>query len=375
MQCMPYHFRAPLFGALLFYHLKHLSLNHMNLSEFSYALPETLIAQAPTKPRDACRLLSFDVMTALLRHMKFSDLPQLLRAGDVLVFNDSKVIPARLYGRKATGGHVEIFLVRKKSSARWNALLKNISEKEAGCIISLLHSKIITAQPLHKQPDGLWTIKFSRGGTALDAYIARYGDTPTPPYIKKHVALSEYQTIYAKTPGSVAAPTAGLHFTKRLLRTLHAMGAEMHTVTLHVGIGTFLPVRTETIEDHRMHAEYAEMSAETARAVSKAKKEGRRIIAVGTTAVRTLEAFAHENGRLSSGKRNVQLFIYPGYQFRIVDGMITNFHLPSSTLLILVCAFAEWRKKGGMNQILSAYKTAVKKKYRFFSFGDAMFIT
>lgn len=357
--------------SLLFYDI----LSLMKLSRFSYTLPQTLIAQQPVHPRDVCRLMSVDLASGSIRHLIFSNLPDLLRAGDVLVFNDSKVIPARLYGKKSTGGKVEIFIVKKESDTRWIALVKNITEKESGRAISLAHSKIITATPIRKYPDGTWAVEFSHGSAAFDRYISRYGETPTPPYIKKHARMTDYQTIYAKTAGSVAAPTAGLHFTKRLMNKLRSRGIEMHTVTLHVGIGTFLPIRTERIENHRMHPEYAAISATTARAIRKAKRQGRRVIAVGTTAVRTLEAFATSDGKLTHGSKEVALFIYPGYRFRMVDGMITNFHLPCSTLLVLVCAFAEWKKRGGMKQILNAYKIAGKKKYRFFSFGDAMMIS
>ncbi|MBI4250779.1 tRNA preQ1(34) S-adenosylmethionine ribosyltransferase-isomerase QueA [Candidatus Uhrbacteria bacterium] len=346
----------------------------MNISNFSYTLPQSSIAQTPAKPRDGCKLLAINCQEEKMRHLTFTDLPNVLRAGDVLVWNDSKVIPARLYGKKQTGGQVEIFLVKKLSAARWAALLKNVSEKNEGHTLALQSSTTLTAHPIHKNTDGTWVIRFSKGGTALDTYIGRHGDTPTPPYIKKHARLVDYQTVYARQPGSVAAPTAGLHITKRLIKKLQAIGVEMHSITLHVGIGTFLPIRTDKIEHHTMHPEYAEISPATARAITQAKKQGRRIIALGTTAVRTLEAFGAQDGSLASGAKYVKLFISPGYDFRITDAMITNFHLPHSTLLVLVCAFAEWKHKGGMQFILNAYKIAVEKRYRFYSFGDAMFV-
>jgi len=383
----------------------------MKLSDFNYNLPQNFIAQKPTKPRDHCRLLILDRETGDIKHKKFFEISQFIKNGDVLVFNDSKVIPARLHGNKITGlpsvalakegGNVEILLIKKISSDTWEALLKNFKEKEFGKKIII--AKNFIASPEKNIDGGLWQIKFNQlaGGKDknLDKLIYKYGQTPLPPYIKKMAKLSDYQTIYAKREGSVAAPTAGLHFTKKLLNSLKKQGAKLETITLHIGLGTFAPIKDNNIEKHKIHSEYAEISAKTAKAINKARSEGRRIIAVGTTSARTLEAFAmstdnqqqtsnnknkqkfrqsddrQTGGILPFGKMWVDIFIKPGYKFKIVDGMITNFHLPETTLMILVSAFAG-RPAGrhGRKNILKAYQEAINKKYKFFSFGDAMLI-
>lgn len=347
----------------------------MNIKEFSYHLPVSRIAQEPIKPRDHCKLMVLNLaQDSRIKHMRFFDLPTFLHKGDVLVFNDSKVIPARIFATKPTGGKIEMLLIKKMGSNVWRALVKNVPKDNKGKILTMKENPRIVARLKQKNPDETWTLVFNLKGAALDAFITTHGITPTPPYIKKIARLQDYQTIYAREAGSVAAPTAGLHFTKRLLAALKKKSIEMHTVTLHVGLGTFLPIRTDRIEEHTMHPEYASVSQATARAITKAKKQGRRIIAVGTTTVRVLESLATKDGTLRKAKHDVNIFIYPGYQFKIIDGLITNFHLPHSTLLVLVSAFAETKRKDGIKQILKAYRVAVKEKYRFFSFGDAMFI-
>lgn len=394
----------------------------MKLSKFNYNLPKNLITQKPTRPRDHCRLLVVRKNSDKFEHFKFFDIEKFLQKGDVVVLNDSKVIPARILGNKSTSGSVEILLIKKISNNAWEAMLRNFKEKELGkkIIISSSHSSLSSphsslsssrmrgsrpeqnldsrrslsallaggndssdflATPVKNIGEGLWQIKFNLTGAALDKAIHKYGRTPLPPYIKKMAKLSDYQTIYAQKEGSVAAPTAGLHFTKRLINKLKKKGIIFETVTLHVGLGTFSPIREENIEKHKMHAEFAEISAKTAKAINKAKSESRRVIAVGTTSVRTLEAFVrsthnlqqttnnkNQKIKIKSGTKNVDIFIKPGYKFKITDGMITNFHLPETTLMILVSAFA------GREKIIRAYQEAIKKKYKFFSFGDAMFI-
>lgn len=365
----------------------------MNLSDFDYELPEKLIAQKPTLPRDKCRLLILDRKTGKIQHKKFFDIVNFLQKGDVLVVNDSKVIPARLYGKKITGGNVEIFLIKKKATDQWEALLKNFKASTFSKAsidnkaLDIIISKNLIATPIENVGEGIWKIKFNQKGSALDASIRKYGQTPLPPYIKKQSKLRDYQTIYAQKEGSVAAPTAGLHFTKKLFNDLKKKGVVIETVTLHVGLGTFSPIREDNIEKHKMHSEWAEVSAKTAKAINRAKADGRRVIAVGTTSVRTLEAFACSTHNLQPTTDNknqkfkiinpihkeVSIFIKPGYKFKIVDGMITNFHLPKTTLLILVSAFAG-KSDDGRKKILKAYQEAVIKKYKFFSFGDAMLI-
>ncbi|MEK7652961.1 MAG: tRNA preQ1(34) S-adenosylmethionine ribosyltransferase-isomerase QueA [Patescibacteria group bacterium] len=415
-------------------------------SEFDYYLPEKLIAQKPTKPRDKARLLILERNTITsppfskgeikrgsnktnfrITHQHFYDLEKILNAGDVLVLNNSKVIPARLVGKKKTGGKIEIFLLchpdrargewrdpfgvkqRRDSSTRpdvclaaksglgrndnvWQCLIGG--KAKVGDKIYLGKNKFplltkegvrgrFIATIIKKLDEQSWLVAFN----VSDKELFSIGETPTPPYIKKSAKLSDYQTIYAKFAGSVAAPTAGLHFTKSLLNKLKKKGVQVECVTLHVGLGTFSPVKSEYIQDHKMHAELATIDKYTANKLNRAKQEGRRIVAVGTTSVRTLEAFSvethchasprnnadknlemHINASLQPGSRWINIFIYPGYEFKFVDAIITNFHLPKSTLLMLISAFA------GQKNIKRAYAEAIKKKYKFYSFGDAMMI-
>jgi S-adenosylmethionine:tRNA ribosyltransferase-isomerase len=338
-------------------------ISYNRLSDYDYILPAKLIAQQPASPRDSARLLVLDKASGKISHRHFFDLPKILMPGDVLVFNDSKVIPARLKGKKETGGAVEIFLLKaqsKKNSNSWQCLIGGKVKPEQ--IIYL--NKKIQAQAIKKIDEKTWLVQFN----VPDEEIFKLGETPLPPYIKTKSKLTDYQTVFAKASGSVAAPTAGLHFTKRLLNQLKKRGVQIEFVTLHVGLGTFLPVETDDILKHKMHSEWAEIDSATVKRLNRAKKSGQRIIAVGTTAARTLESFAVIPQQLKTQKRATDIFIYPGYQFKFVDSLITNFHLPKSTLLMLVSALA------GKDKIDSAYQEAIKKNYKFFSFGDGMLI-
>ncbi|MFA6028117.1 MAG: tRNA preQ1(34) S-adenosylmethionine ribosyltransferase-isomerase QueA [Patescibacteria group bacterium] len=333
------------------------------LNNFSYNLNKELIAQSPASPRDSSRLLVLDKKTGVIKHDRFYNLPKYLKPTDVLVFNDTKVIPARLHGRKKTGGKIEIFLLRKITEKKWECLTKGKIKNGQ----EIFFKKGFIGKMIQREQDRTKIIKFSRYNPRFKTggyrSILSIGETPTPPYIKKQSNLKEYQTIYAKKDGSVAAPTAGFHFTKRLLRELKKRGVQMEYVTLHVGLGTFAPVKIEDITKHKMHSEYASIDKATSLRLQKAKKEKRRIIAVGTTSVRTLEALD-----MKHSSQWTDIFIYPGYKFKHINAMVTNFHLPESTLLMLVSAFA------GSANIKTAYQQAIKKKYRFYSFGDAMFI-
>lgn len=338
------------------------------LASFDYHLPPARIAQTPMRPRDASRLLVLHRECGALEHRTFRDATDYLLRGDVLVVNNSKVIPARLIGKKDTGGSVEVLLVRRARRGEWHALLKNFKKSELGKTITIGKNRCVYCVPKAKNSDGTWLVVFSEKGKRLHDRLALHGATPTPPYIAQSSALSAYQTVYARRAGSVAAPTAGFHFTKTLIAKLKKKGVLFCEVTLHVGPGTFLPIRNDDIKKHLMHAEQAELSPAAARTINAARREGRRIIAVGTTSVRVLESFSDSNGRVQAGKRDVNIFIYPPYRFKVVDALITNFHLPKSTLLLLVSAFA------GTKLIKACYAEAIKKKYRFYSFGDAMFI-
>lgn len=333
----------------------------LSLSDFDYHLPSELIAQEPVKPRDAARLLVLDKKNGQMAHQHFFDLPEILRAGDVLVFNNSKVIPARLHGMKATGGKVEIFLLQPAGRGIWECLVKG--KIKAGEEITLAPK--VAAEPVKQLEDGReWLIKFNVSNKKLFAL----GETPTPPYIKKKANLKDYQTVFAKTEGSVAAPTAGLHFTKKLLNQLKRKGVKIEFVTLHVGMGTFASVETENILEHKMHSEWASIDNVTAKRLTQAKAQGKKIIAVGTTAARTLESFAGTSGKIAAQSGWTDIFIYPGHKFKFVDALITNFHLPKSTLLMLVSALV------GKENIDHAYQEAIRLKYKFFSFGDGMII-
>lgn len=337
----------------------------MLVTDFDYELPQELIAQHPMEPRDHSRLLVVDKESGALEHRHFYDLPDYLRPGDVLVFNDTRVIPARLHGVKDTGAHVEVFLLTRKDATDWEVLVRPGKKLQVGAKIKF--SDELSCEVIEHTDFGGRVVRFAYDGI-FEEILDRLGETPLPPYITAPLEDKErYQTVYNRERGSAAAPTAGLHFTKELLQKIKDMGCEEVFVTLHVGLGTFRPVSEANIEDHKMHREFYNVSQEAADTVNKAKAEGRRIIAVGTTAVRTLES-AGADGTLKAGGSWTNIFIYPGYQFRFVDALVTNFHLPQSTLLMLVSALSS------REIMLAAYKKAVEEKYRFFSFGDAMFI-
>lgn len=340
----------------------------MNVSDFDYTLPESAIAQTPVEPRDAARLLVLDRRTGALEHRIFRDLPEYLVPSDVLVINDSRVMPARLLGEKeGTGGSVELLLLERRSLDTWEALVRPGRRVRPGARL-VFGGGLLKARVLDVTPSGGRLVAFEYEGVFEDI-LRRLGQMPLPPYIKEKLSDPErYQTVYAREEGSKAAPTAGLHFTPELLDRIRAMGVEIVPLTLHVGLGTFRPVTTETVEAHRMHAEYFRIPEESARAINRAKERGGRVVAVGTTVVRTLETAADEGGRVRAGDGWTDIFIYPGYRFKAVDAMVTNFHLPRSTLLMLVCAFA------GRERVLAAYRTAIEQGYRFYSFGDAMLI-
>ena len=338
----------------------------MKLTDFSYELPKELIAQHPAEPRDYARLMLYDRKTGAVEHKHFYDLVDELRAGDVLVFNDSKVIPARLYGKRVpTGGKVEVLLLTPVGEDRWEVLVKPGKKALPGTTIEFPGG--LQAEVLDRTDFGGRVVHFTYDGV-FDDIIDKIGEMPLPPYIhEKMEDPNEYQTVYARERGSAAAPTAGLHFTDELLQKIRDKGVEEVFVTLHVGLGTFRSVEEENIEDHQMHSEFYSITPEAADAINRAKAEGRRIIAVGTTSIRTLES-AGTTGKLKAGSGWTNIFIYPGFTFHIVDALVTNFHLPESTLLMLISALST------REQILHAYEIAVKEKYRFFSFGDAMFI-
>ena len=340
----------------------------MKISEFDYDLPAELIAQEPVEPRDASRLLALPGGGGL-RHLRFADLPELLAPGDLLVLNDTRVIPARLVGTKETGGRCEVLLLEPLDAerARWKVMGQASKPMRPG---QRLTFGALAARVESVQPEGFLTVAFEVAGDALDAAVQREGRLPLPPYIRRAPGpadLERYQTVVAREPGSAAAPTAGLHFTPALLSRIEERGVARAHVTLHVGPGTFMPVRVEDLGEHRMHEERFEISAETAAAFAACRARGGRVVAVGTTVVRTLES-ACEGGTLRAGPGRTALFITPGHRFRAVDALVTNFHLPRSTLLVLVCAFA------GRERVLEAYREAVRERYRFFSYGDAMFL-
>lgn len=338
----------------------------MLVTDFDYDLPQELIAQHPMEPRDHSRLLVVDKKTGEIEHKHFYDLVNYLKPGDVLVFNDTRVIPARLHGTKDTGAHVEVFLLTRRDATDWEVLVRPGKKLQVGAKINF--SDELSCEVIEHTDFGGRVVRFKYDGI-FEEILDRLGETPLPPYITAPLEDKErYQTVYNRERGSAAAPTAGLHFTKELLQKIKEIGCEEVFVTLHVGLGTFRPVSEAKIEDHKMHKEFYTVSQEAADAVNKAKAEGRRIIAVGTTAVRTLEA-AGADGQLHAGSSWTNIFIYPGYKFRLVDDLVTNFHLPQSTLLMLVSTLST------REVMLQTYKKAVEEKYRFFSFGDAMFIT
>ena len=339
----------------------------MKLSDFDYDLPEERIAQFPCEPRDHSRLLKVNIDTGELVHAHFYDLLDDVEAGDLLVFNNTRVIPARLIGAKPTGGKVEVFLLTRLDGDRWEVLVK--PGKKARIGQEILFGDELSCVVEDNTDFGGRIVRFRYQGI-FEEVLDRLGETPLPPYIKEKLADKErYQTVYAKENGSAAAPTAGLHFTKEMLAKLEEKGVRLAFVTLHVGLGTFRPVNVENVLEHVMHKEYYSVSAEAAEAIRQTKEAGGRIIAVGTTAVRTLESAAEEDGTITPKTGWTEIFIYPGYRFKIVDALVTNFHLPKSTLLMLVSALAD------REMMLEAYRVAVEEKYRFFSFGDAMFLS
>lgn len=335
-------------------------------SDFYYNLPEELIAQTPATPRDSSRLLVYDRATEKIEHRIFRDITDYLKAGDVLVINDTKVLPARLYAHTQNGGAVEVLLLKRQSIDTWEVLVKPGKKCTPGKKLIISDELSLTVQSVTDSGERI--VKFEYDGV-FEEILERVGSMPLPPYIKEKLKdKNRYQTVYAKFDGSSAAPTAGLHFTPELLQKIRDMGVEIVEVLLHVGLGTFRPVKEDVITDHKMHSEYFEVSSEAAERINTAKREGRRIIAVGTTSVRTLESATNEQGEVIPQKGNTQIFIYPPYKFKCVDALITNFHLPESTLIMLVAAMT------GREQILNVYNKAVAEKYRFFSFGDATLI-
>mgnify|MGYP004457689777 FL=1 len=339
----------------------------MNKSDFDFYLPEELIAQTPLEKRDTSRLLHLNKQTGEIEHKHFYDIKQYLREGDCLVLNDSRVLPARLIGARPTGGAVELVLLKDLGDNRWECLSRPGRKTKPGQELVFGDGEL-TAVVQEVTLGGNRIVKFSYEGIFLEI-LERLGKMPLPPYIKEELQDSErYQTVYSKELGSAAAPTAGLHFTKELLAEIADMGVKICYVTLHVGLGTFRPVKADKIEDHEMHSEFCIVPDETAESVNAVKRAGGRVIAVGTTSCRTLESFTTEDGVLQATSGWTNIFIYPGYKFKCIDALITNFHLPESTLIMLVSALA------GRENILNAYNTAVKERYRFFSFGDAMMI-
>ena len=340
----------------------------MKKSDFWFDLPEELIAQTPLDKRDESRLLVVDKNTGALEHKSFHDLPSLLRKGDCLVLNDSRVLPARLLGSRESGGAVEILLLKDLGDNRWECLSRPGRKTRPGTKLIFGNGEL-KAEVKEVTEGGNRIVKFYYEGIFLEV-LERLGKMPLPPYIHEELKDSErYQTVYSKELGSAAAPTAGLHFTNELLDEIRAKGVKTAFVTLHVGLGTFRPVKEENIEDHDMHSEFCMIPRETADIVNETKKNGGRIISVGTTSCRTLESFAEEDGTLKASSGWTDIFIYPGYRFKCIDALITNFHLPESTLIMLVSALA------GRENVLNAYKAAVENRYRFFSFGDACFFS
>ncbi|EOV9571973.1 tRNA preQ1(34) S-adenosylmethionine ribosyltransferase-isomerase QueA [Cronobacter turicensis] len=344
----------------------------MRLTDFSFELPESLIAHYPQAQRSACRLLSLDGPTGDLTHGTFTDLLDKLNPGDLLVFNNTRVIPARLFGRKASGGKIEVLVERMLDDHRVLAHIRASKAPKPGAELLLGDDESVNAT-MTARHDALFEVQFNDERPVLDI-LNSIGHMPLPPYIERPDEEADrelYQTVYSQKPGAVAAPTAGLHFDEPLLERLRTKGIEMAFVTLHVGAGTFQPVRVESIEDHVMHSEYAEVPQEVVDAVLAAKVRGNKVVAVGTTSVRSLESAAQaaQDALIAPFFGDTQIFIYPGYQYQVIDALVTNFHLPESTLIMLVSAFA------GYKHTMNAYREAVKAEYRFFSYGDAMYIT
>ena len=340
----------------------------MDINLFDYYLPEELIAQSPKEKRDTCKLMVLDREHKTVEHKIFHDIIDYLKPGDVLVRNNTKVIPARLLGiKKETGGAVEVLLLKQLENDTWECLVGNAHSVKVGSHCVFGNGELI-CECVAVKDEGIRDMKFIYKGIFLEI-LEQLGQMPLPPYIKKQCSNNDdYQTVYAKVPGSAAAPTAGFHFTKELFDEIRAKGIEVEDITLNIGLGTFRPVKVQDTKDHVMHSEVIEMSEEVASRLNKAKKEGRRIIAIGTTSIRTLEAIYGKYGEFRATREPTRLYIEPGYKFLAVDAIITNFHLPKSTLVELISSFA------GRSFVLDAYKEAVKEQYRFFSFGDAMFI-
>ncbi|MBO4990920.1 MAG: tRNA preQ1(34) S-adenosylmethionine ribosyltransferase-isomerase QueA [Firmicutes bacterium] len=342
----------------------------MNISDFDYELPLELIAQHPSEKREDCRLLVVHRSDHTIEHRRFYDILEYLKPGDCLVMNDSKVLPARLFGTKeGTGAKVEFLLSKRKEGDVWETIVRPGKRLHPGNTVSFGDGKL-RAEILDYGPDGTRIVRFDYDGVFLEI-LEELGRMPLPPYIEREAELEDkdrYQTVYCREEGSVAAPTAGLHFTEDLLKQAEAKGVNLAFVTLHVGIGTFRPVKCDVVEEHKMHFEEYTVSQEAADIINKTKAQGGRIISVGTTSTRTLESAAGEDGLVKAGSGSTGIFIYPGYRFKVVDGLITNFHLPKSTLLMLISALYD------RERILDIYEVAVKEKYRFFSYGDAMLI-
>ena len=340
----------------------------MHVKDYDYDLPEELIAQDPLEDRSSSRLMVLDRQTGDVEHRHFTDILEYLHPGDCLVINNTKVIPARLFGVKEdTQAKIEVLLLKRKENDIWETLVKPGKKAKPGTKL-VFGDGLLTAEVVDVVEEGNRLIQFHYDGI-FEEILDQLGQMPLPPYITHQLKdKNRYQTVYAKYDGSAAAPTAGLHFTKELLQKVKDMGVDIAEVTLHVGLGTFRPVKVENVLDHHMHSEFYMVSQEAADKINRAKESGHRVIAVGTTSTRTLEAAADENGRLHETSGWTEIFIYPGYQFKVIDALITNFHLPQSTLVMLVSALA------GREHVLHAYETAVKERYRFFSFGDAMLI-
>ena len=340
----------------------------MKTSDFYYDLPEELIAQDPLEDRTASRLLVLDRKTGAVKHKIFSDVIDYLNKGDCLVINNTRVIPARLIGEKeGTGGKVEVLLLKRRTNDVWETLVKPGKKLKPGAKITFGDGRL-RAEVLEVVEEGNRLVKFYYEGI-FEEILDSLGEMPLPPYITHKLEDKEmYQTVYAKFDGSAAAPTAGLHFTKELLNKIEEKGIKIASITLHVGLGTFRPVKVDDVNNHHMHTEWYEVNAEAADIINETKRNGGRVICVGTTSCRTIESVADENGYMKAKTGETDIFIYPGYKFKVMDGLITNFHLPESTLVMLVSAFA------GKENVLSAYETAVKERYRFFSFGDAMIL-
>ncbi len=339
----------------------------MKTSDFYFDLPQELIAQTPIEKRDASRLLVLDKVSGAWEHKRFFDLPDYLHPGDCLILNDSRVLPARLLGQRLPGGGAcEVLLLIDRGEKTWECLVRPGKHLRKGAKVSF--GGELTAEVTEVLPDGNRLVKFDYEGIFLEV-LDRLGKMPLPPYIKAELQDRErYQTVYSKVVGSAAAPTAGLHFTPELLEKIKAMGVGIGYVTLHVGLGTFRPVQVDDVNDHEMHSEYCTIPQETADLINRTKVNGGRVICVGTTSCRTIESWAGEDGTMTAKAGWTNIFIYPGYKFKVLDALVTNFHLPESTLLMLISALA------GRENVLNAYQEAVKERYRFFSFGDAMFI-